>query len=407
MSGGRLSTARIAMRNITHRGFRSGCIVLLVAITTLLITGGTLLGFSVRNGVESISARLGSDAMIVPEAARDGFEGALLNGSPSTFYLPVHTADRIMRLDGVERAATQLFISTFDSSHCGALVQIIGYDPAADFVIAPWLNGSKVTEPGYGEVVIGGNVELKVGEKFPIFAVKLDVVGVLDKTGMGFDNSVFVNMETAQMLLGEYKKFTGAVPLPEGAGVNEVVSAVLLDFKKGTDLAAFRRNVNIGFRGEGVRYVSSQTLLQNTSKNLGLVIGILTVLLAAVWVFSFFGLAVIFVFALNERQREFGILRAIGATRRKLTAIVLTESTLLCGAGAALGIGVVCLIVFSYNTLIERVLRTVYLPLDSGAAAGLLTVCFVLDTIVGPLASLFSVARIGGNETLANIREGL
>ncbi|MDR1021531.1 MAG: hypothetical protein LBL73_12280 [Synergistaceae bacterium] len=85
MSDGRISTAKIALNNIRHRRFRSACIVSLIAVTTFLITGGTLLGFSLRNGVEGIDSRLGADAMIVPMSAGDSFEGALLSGSPSIF----------------------------------------------------------------------------------------------------------------------------------------------------------------------------------------------------------------------------------------------------------------------------------------------------------------------------------
>ncbi|MDR1065007.1 MAG: ABC transporter permease, partial [Oscillospiraceae bacterium] len=160
-----------------------------------------MLGFSLQNGVDSINARLGADAMIVPQSAGDSFEGALLGGAPSTFYLTAATVKRILEIDGIERATSQLFISTFDSAHCAALVQIIGYEPETDFVVKPWLKGSKIAEPGYGEVVVGGNLQVAVGDRIQFFAVELDVVGALDKTGMGFDNSVFVNMETAKMLL--------------------------------------------------------------------------------------------------------------------------------------------------------------------------------------------------------------
>ncbi|MDR3288804.1 MAG: FtsX-like permease family protein [Peptococcaceae bacterium] len=381
--------------------------MLLIAVTTLLITGGTLLGYSLRNGIESVNARLGADAMIVSASAGDSFEGALLRGSPSTFYLTADVANRILQTDGIERATQQLFITTFDSEHCAALVQIIGYDPETDFVVAPWLQGSKIIEPQYGEIVVGSNIQLKTGQKMQLFALKLDVVGVLDKTGMGFDNSVFVNMDTAKMLLAEYGKYAEALPLPEGADVDDIVSAVLVDIKSDTDPLVFQRSINYEFAGEGVRYVSSQALLANTTKNLNLVIGVLMVLLVAIWMFAVFVLAIIFTLTLNERQREFGILRAIGATRRKLTAIVLTETMLLCSAGALLGVGVVCLIVFPYSRLIERVLQTAYLPPQSLLVAAILIICFVLGAVIGPLASLFSAARIGKSEALVNMQEGL
>ncbi|GHV09139.1 ABC transporter permease [Clostridia bacterium] len=397
---------KIAVKNIAHRRFRSVCILLLTTLTTLLITGGTLLGSGLKNGVDSINARLGADAMIVPQSAQDSFEGALLAGAPSTFYLTADTARGIMAADGVERATPQLFISTFDSEHCAALVQIIGYDPKSDFVVAPWLKGSGTAEPGYGEVVIGNNIELKLGNDMPLFAVKLKVVGVLDKTGMGFDNAMFVSLDTARMLLSEYEKYAEALPLPKGTDPASVVSAVLLDLKAGVDPIAFERTINKGFRDEGLRYVSSQALLASTSKNLNLVTGVLTVLLVAIWVFAVFVLGVIFTLALNERQREFGIMRAVGATRKKLAGIVITESALLCGAGAIAGVGIVCLIAFPYGKLIERTLQTAYLQPPSVAVAGILALCLILGAAIGPLASLFSIARIGKNDTLTNLQDG-
>jgi putative ABC transport system permease protein len=404
----RISTLKIALNNIVHRRFRSICVVSLVAVTTLLITGGSLLGYSLKNGLDSVNARLGADAMIVPFSAGKAAESALLSGAPATFYFTADAARRIAQTEGIERATTQLFISTFDSSHCAALVQIIGYDPATDFIITPWLSGSNITEPREGEVVIGaGLTELNAGDDFQVFALRLKVVGTLDKTGMGFDNSVFVNLETAQMLLDEYEKFTGAVRLPEGASATEVVSALLLDLKPGIDLTAFQSGVNTNFRDADIRVILSQELLTNTSKNLGLAAGILTVLLAAFWLFAVFVLAIIFTLALNERQREFGLLRVIGATKRKLALIVITESALLCVTGALVGVGAVCIIVFSYGALISRILQTTYLPPTGGVFAAILVVCFALGAVIGPLASLFSAARIGKLDAFENLREGI
>jgi putative ABC transport system permease protein len=402
-----ISTPRIAVNNIAHRRFRSLCIVLLTAISTLLITGGTFLGFGLQSGIESVETRLGADAMLVPLSAGESFEGALLSGSPSTFYLSADAANRVSRIGGIERSTPQLFISSFDSVHCTAPVQVIGYDPGTDFVIAPWFEGSEIKTPQYGEIVVGTNVRLGPGDDFWLFGVTGVIVGKLDKTGMGFDNSVFVNMETAQMLLDEYEKYDEALPLPEGADADDVISAVLFDFDRGADLIEMQRQINDEFRRESVRYVSSQTLIENVSKNLTLVIGILSVLLTVIWAFAAFVLAVIFALTLNERQREFGVLRAIGATRRKLSALFICESALLSGVGAAFGVGVVCLIVTSYGAAIEHALRAAYLPPDRGAFVAILALCFVLGASVGPLASLFSVKRISGSEAFENIREGV
>jgi putative ABC transport system permease protein len=403
----RWTPAKLALAGIRHRRFRSACIVALVAFATFLITAGTVLGLGLRGGVESVKARLGADGMIVPRSADDTVEGALLQGSPSTFYMPAGATARLLQIEGVTKATPQLFIASFDSAHCSAYVQIIGYDPETDFVIAPWFEDAGVAPPQDGEIVAGANVTLPPGSQMGLYGTILEVVGKLDPTGMGFDNSVFVNMETARALVGEYEKYNGALPLPEGLGADEVVSAVLFETDAGADPTAIKAAINNAYRGEGVRIVTAQALLESTSKNMDLVIGVLTVLLAAIWVFAVFVFAIIFALALNERQREFGILRAIGATRRKLAAIAMAESTLLCGFGAAAGTGAVCLVVFPYRGLIEQALQAAYLPPGSGAFAAALLGCFALGAAIGPASTLFSIARIGKGDAFANLQEGV
>ena len=400
-----MSTLKIALNNIAHRRFRSVCIVLLIALTTLVITGGTLFGAGLRNGIGSIKARLGADIMVYPQGAAFNFESILLTGEPSTFYLSADAARRIMELDGIERATPQFFISTYDSAHCAELAQVIGYDPKTDFVIRPWLSGSKITEPEYRETVAGANVTADAGMTVPLFGVDVTITGKLDKTGMGFDNTFFVSMETARMLFDAYLSFPEAEPLPEGDDAGNVVSVVLIDLKKETDPNDFQYRLHRGFRSEGIGYVMSQVWVSNTAKNLDVVNGVLAVLVGAMWIFAVFALAVIFVLMFNERRREFGIMRAIGATRKKLGGILLCESALLSCAGAMCGAGLACLLVFSYSPLIEHFLQTAYLPPRNFQAALIAVSGFASGTAAGPAASMFSAAIAGKSEVFENMRE--
>ena len=400
-----ISTIKIALNNILHRRFRSACIVLLIGLTTLFIAGGALFGAGLRNGISSIKARLGADIMVYPQSAAYDFEGLLIAGQPSTVYLSADTAGRIMQLDGIERATAQFFISTYDSAHCVELAQVIGYDPKTDFVIRPWLLGSRITEPGYRETVAGANVTASVGMTVPLFDVGVKIVGKLDKTGMGFDNAFFVNMETARMLFNAYLSYPEAEPLPEGMDAESVVSVILLDLKKDTDPGTFQYRLHQGFRSEGAGYIMTQVWVLNMAKNLDVLTVVLTVLLSALWIFAVFALAVIFMLMFNERRREFGILRAIGATGKKLKNILFFESALLSCTGALCGAGLACLLLFSYNPLIEHFLQTVYLPPRNLTAVLIVLLGFVSGAMAGPAASFFSAKISGGNEVFANMRE--
>ena len=404
MGSGRISTLKIALNNILYRRFRSVCIVLLIGITTLFITGGTLFGAGLRNGINSVRDRLGAEVMVYPEGAVN-LEAVLISGEPSTLYFSYDTARRIMELEGVQRATVQFFISTYDSYHCVELAQVIGYDPETDFVIRPWLIGSNVPEPRYRETVVGANVTADVGMLVPLFNVYVEIVGRLDRTGLGFDNTFFVNMETARMLFEAYLTFPEAVPLPYGMDAASVVSAVFLDLKEDADRQAFEWTLHRYFRPEGVRHVMSQVWVANTARNLDIVTLVLSILLSLVWVVVVFALVVIFVLMFNERRREFGILRAIGTTRKKLMHILLCESALLSSGGALCGAIFAALLLFSYNPLIEHVLQTVYLPLRHLPATQIILMGFLSGAVAGPVASLFSAGISGRKEIFANMRE--
>jgi putative ABC transport system permease protein len=398
-----LSTFYIALNNLNHHPFRTVSLIALVAVTAFLISGGTLLGVSLQSGVDSTRQRLGADAMIVPLGAERDIEGALLQGKPGTFYLRGDTARRLQSADGVERASAQLFIATFDSEHCAFPLQIIGYDPETDFVVAPWLAAKVPGGPGYGEVIMGSDINLAVGKKLLLFGSDFQTIGRLEKTGMGFDVSVFVNMETARALVDEYRSYVGAIPVPDDTGA---VSAVMVDIAKGYETAAFAKNLRENFRNDSISIVLPQAMIDSLGRNLNLTLMILRLLLTVLWLLSVTVLAIVFMVALNERKREFGMLRALGANKGKITGIILAEASLIGAAGALLGVGSLCLLVFPFNALIESKLEAEYLLPPAPETALILLCGFGISLAMGPLASIFSAVRLGRGDAFSVIREG-
>jgi putative ABC transport system permease protein len=394
-------TLIIARNNLLHRRFRLICLAALLALTTFVIAGGVLLGASLRNGVESAAARLGADAMFLPSGAGRELEGALLQGKPSTFYLPGESVRLLSGAAGVEKASPQLFVATFDSSHCSSLVQIIGYDPETDFVVAPWLAENSQSVPKRGEIVIGSAILLEAGEEMQLFGTKYRVAGRLEKTGMGFDVSVFANMETICGIINEYERYLGAIPMPDAGAV----SAIVVELADGIDPEAFAKEIRKKHRGVDV--VLPQAMIGNLAQNLDLVIGVLTLFPAVLWLVSAFVLAIIFLIALHERKREFGVLRALGATRGKLAGILLTESALIGALGAGGGLLLFCAMALPFSALVESRLGPVCLLPSAGEAALLLGVCFLLCAVCGPIAAAASAVRIGRAEASLIMREDL
>ncbi|MDR3316391.1 MAG: FtsX-like permease family protein [Coriobacteriales bacterium] len=394
-----LTTFRISRINLQRRKFRSISLIVLIGFVTFVIGGGTLLGYALENGVRSTADRLGGDAIFLPLGADKQFEGALLEGKPSTFYLSGDLVEQLSRARGVKQASAQLYIATFDSSHCAALVQIIAYEPTTDFVVSPWLAERVPQGPQYGEVIVGNRVTLQVGEEMRIFGSDYEVAGRLEKTGMGFDTSVFVSMETAELLLADYAQYLEAIPLPD----DNARSVVIVNIEDGQDHEEFAKGIRTEYRGVSV--VLPQSIISTISQNLNLTLGVIVVLLLALWFLVIASLTISFTALLNERECEFGILRALGATRGKLTSIILTESTLLSLVGTAAGTVFLCLVFFPFNLLIENQIGARYLLPEAPFTVAILLLCFVVCAAIGPLSSLLCAIRIGKKETLQIMRE--
>jgi putative ABC transport system permease protein len=110
--------------------------------------------------------------------------------------------------------------------------------------------------------------------------------------------------------------------------------------------------------------------------------------------------------SINERKKEFAVIRVLGATRKKLAAIVLSESSLAGLAGGVIGIVLAALVVFPFSTYIGDRLQLPYIQPRGMAIVGSIAASLLLSFIVGPLASLYSAVKISRAETYYTLREG-
>jgi putative ABC transport system permease protein len=348
-----------------------------------------------------MSDRLGADALIVPGGYEAKAQGALLRGEPSAFFFEGELAAKLLGSYGIEKASPQLFIATLDSDHCAFPVQMIGYDPQTDFVVAPWLSQSVPGGPAKGEIIVGADIDGRKGETLQFFGERYLVAGKLERTGMGFDTTVFLSMEQARDALADYASLVGAF-IPDGA-----VSSISVDVSPDVDINDFSRRIRYGFRTEDVGVVLTQAMLGNISSKMDSLLAVIGAITSFLWAASIGVLAILFTAILGERKREFGIYRALGASRKKLSALVLVEASLVSLAGAIIGAALLSLFYFSLNALIGLSIDMPYLaPTSPATIIWLLGGAMAASFLAGPAASLFAAARIGKMATDAIMREG-
>jgi len=108
---------------------------------------------------------------------------------------------------------------------------------------------------------------------------------------------------------------------------------------------------------------------------------------------SVFGIVNTLALSVLERQRELGLLRAVGASRRQVRRMVRYESILTAWIGATLGL---VLGVF----LAWMVIRAVGQGLEFSPPLGSLTIHAAFATVVGVLAAVLPARRAARTDVL-------
>ena len=325
----------------------------------------------------------------------------MLRGEPSTFYFDGGLKDKIRSVTGVEKTSVQLFIASFSADCCSLPVQLIGFDPQTDFVIQPWLKAKIHGGIHDGEIVVGSSVNADAGDTLTFFCREYKVAARLDKTGMGFDSSVFMNTTTARKAVLDYVKMGGqSIPSDENS-----ISSIVINAKSGYSVSDVANNILKAYGKGGIDVVVTKNIISSVSGGIRALLFFICILAAILWILSVCVLAIVFSITLSERKREFGMFRALGATRKKLVHIILCESALISLSGAVIGVFFACLLLFPFSTYIGASLNMPYLQPSVGIILIILVASLLISFAVGPIASVYSAIKIGTSETYTMLRE--
>ncbi len=350
-------------RNLRVARVRTIIIIVAVAVVVGLLFSTFVIELGVRRSTEIGSARLGADILLLPSPLpinliiyiqwKDPVFIAPTNTTAHLEYLqPKYIDDNgtldagIRGIPGVAEVSPQVYVGSLN--HSGHPVALVGFDPGTDFTILPWLKaaGQSQTSLEPGTAIVGSDTGFAAGENVTWGSLTLRTAAVLEPTSSTMDRTVFFPIQTAYGLL---QSSSGSVT-SSGTGQNSTavgfkfgqISALLVKLQSGTSEVQVGRQISSSLSDYVVIYGAIATKqLSLETKGIAAYEFLLAGLLGtSVLVLT----ASLMSMSVNERKREFGVLRSLGATKLSISRLVMGEAGVISLTGSLLGLAVGALV---------------------------------------------------------------
>lgn len=394
----------ISYKNIVRRPGRTFILIILSALLCFSVTGGSLAITSLKGGLLSLKSRLGADVMVVPYEAttKTNFSNMILQGNPGYFYMDRSVLDKIKKIEGIKEISEQYFLASAKAGCCSAKLQLIGFDPATDFTIKPWVKESYDAELGEYEMLVGNDLNAFAGDQLTFYNKVCTVKGKLKKTGTYLDTAVYMSIDSVKALLKSAEDL-GMVTNGKGSP-DKLTSCILINVADGHTPLEVMSEINTKTRG--VEAIRTQDMISGVAGQLESASKIISFLIIAIWLLSIFILILAFTMIANERKKEFAILRVIGSSRKMVAGIILKEAFMVNLMGSLIGalVAVTTVMLLGGVSLTSFDLPFLLPDITEMFLLGIITI--VVSVLAGCLASSLSAFKASKIDTALILREG-
>lgn len=333
---------RISMKNLLRKPLRTVLTVTSITIGVMLVVIVTMIGNAGRAVLNSEMESLGitglsisTDKSFSASSTRTGISADGLEIIRNTSHvetampLMVEYSYSVVRqtrsntlICGIDAGATQAISLSLE--HGRMISQ--GDVAACSYVCVV---DQSIAEQAYGrENITGKSIYLQINglqEEFEIIGIAETGSALLQNMGSFIPAMVYIPYSTLQMLSGRDYFDQVAVRVENGADVNETQTTILQRLRRVTGYANYRAD-NLSLQRDKLGGIVDMVSL------------VLTMISGISLIVSGFGIMTIMLVSVNERMREIGIKKAIGATRRRIMLEFLTEAAVISIFGCLAGI---------------------------------------------------------------------
>ena len=319
----------LAAKNLTRRRGRTGLTVIGVAIAISVLFSLLALNSGYEKELNKEVNSMGVHILAVPKGCPYEAASLIMHGGVIPKYLSASDLDNVTRIPDVELATPMLmhqFLKKDDKTGKTTPHIIYGIKMEDMLQLKPWwkVEGRYFQDNETRVMLVGKDLaekeNLTVGQMLPVGPAKenFTIVGILERTGDQDDQFHFFPLEEAQRVFGKEGKITTiAVKVRD---INRI-SAVSEEMEKVPDIQ-----------------VVTMTQIMGTIMNLaGSAKSLLLTVIAIALIISAFGIINTLLMSVNERVREFGMMKAIGASGSDIGKMVLMETVFITISGGIIG----------------------------------------------------------------------
>src|SRR5262249_42157161 len=344
---------RLAAQNVGRRRLRAIFLGVAVMLGVGIGFASFVAGWALRDGMARSFSRMGADLLVVPRATLVNITASLLTVQPTDETLPADLAQRIAAIAGIAQVAPQRIVPALVEGHS---VNLIAFDPAQDFSVQSRVE-ARQGAPLEG-LIAGGALPARLGETLSVCGMPMRVSARLGKRVGPFDDSYFLSFAALADIVSFCRTSDARAAAKPAAPTKDVPA---IDGMRHADakvcsgdleldrVSAFLLQLSPGAKMEEVKFALAQLADVKIVEGNGVLTSsrqALSTLLVGIAVFTAFQLTALLILVsllfsaiVQERYREVGLLRAMGAQPNQVMTIILTEAAVITALGGLAGLG--------------------------------------------------------------------
>jgi len=383
----------LAIKNLLRRRGRTSLTIFGVAISVAVLF--SLLSFNAgyEKQLSGELDSLGIHILAVPKGCPYEAASLIIHGGVIPKYLSNSDVEEAKKIDGIEIASPMLLHQFYKDGKPHIVYGVIMSDVSR---LKTWwkVEGRFFSDTEDNVMVIGKNLaeeeKLKVGDVLPFGPDKIPftIVGILERTGTQDDEFHFLHLPVAQRIFDKPDQITTiAIRVNDTSKISEISKEL-----------------------ENIPDIQVVTMTQVMGTIMNLVGSARTLLISVIIVaiiISAVGIINTLLMSVNERTREFGMMKAIGASGLDIGRLVLIETLFISIVGGIIGL------LFSTlgSSLIEGFVKGIIPYSPAGRLMvlepGLIGLCLLFSVIIGFVCGIYPAIRSSRLTPMEAIRSNL